>query len=54
MENLYLYMDKIQNEEEYLESSQRLRILYKEIIRLIIKKEKYEKMIEEYLRTRES
>ena len=50
MENLYLYMDKIQNNEEYLESSRKLRVLYKEIIRLIIKKEKYEKMIEEYLK----
>jgi len=45
-------MDKIQNEQEYIESSQKLRIIYKEIIRLIIKKEEYEKLIEEYLQTK--
>ena len=49
-----MYMDRIRNEEEYLESSKELRIIYKEIIRLIIKKEEYEKMIEEYLRTRDN
>ncbi len=43
-------MDKIQNEHEYISAKEDLKTIYKEILRLVIKKEEYEEKIEEYLK----
>ena len=45
MKNLNLYTDKIHNEQEYIELTRTLKVIYREIIRLILKKEEYEKKI---------
>jgi hypothetical protein len=42
-------MDKIQDEHQYISATEDLKIIYKEILRLVIKKEEYEEKIEEYL-----
>ncbi len=47
-------MDKINNEDEYLASSKKLKKIHQEFIRLIIKKEEYELMIDEYLRSKKA
>ena len=54
MANLLTFMDKINNEDEYLASTRKLKKLHQEIIRLIIKKEEFEIMIDEYLRSKKS
>jgi len=54
MANSLIFMDKINNADEYLTSSKKLKKIHQEIIRLIIKKEEYELMIEEYLRSKKS
>jgi len=43
------HIDKIRNENEYHDLSERLRILQRTIIQLIMIKEEYEEKIEEYL-----
>ena len=54
MANSLTFMDKINNEDEYLASAKKLKKIHQEIIRLIIKKEEYEIMIDEYLRSKKS
>jgi hypothetical protein len=49
MHNPMIMMDKIRNEHEYISAKEDLKIIYKEILRLVIKKEEYEEKIEEYL-----
>jgi hypothetical protein len=43
------HIDKIRNENEYHDLSERLRILQRTIIQLIMIKEEYEEKIAEYL-----
>ena len=47
--NTTVMMDKIHNEHEYISAKENLKTIYKEILRLVIKKEEYEEKIEEYL-----
>ena len=54
MDELTVYMNEIRNEAEYLDSAERLKTIYKEIVRLIVKKEEYEKLIDDYLRNKNS
>jgi hypothetical protein len=49
IENTTITMDKIHNEHEYISAKEDLKTIYKEILRLVIKKEEYEEKIEEYL-----
>ena len=49
MQNSLLMMDKIHDEHEYISAKEDLKTIYKEILRLVIKKEEYEEKIEEYL-----
>ena len=41
---------RIRNETEYNEASARLKIIYREIMKLLIKKEEYEEEIDAYLK----
>ncbi|MCK4817204.1 hypothetical protein KA005_15650 [bacterium] len=41
--------EKIRNEKDFLLASKNLKTIYKEIMRLVIKKEEFEERIEEYL-----
>ena len=43
----------IQNDHEYHDISERLRIIDRSIVQLIMIKEEYERKIEEYLRNRD-
>ena len=45
-------IDKIRSESEYHDLSERLRILQRTIIQLIILKEEYEEKIADYLKNR--
>jgi len=47
--NSLIIMDKIHDEHEYFSAKEDLKTIYKEILRLVIKKEEYEEKIEEYL-----
>ena len=49
LQNPLIMMDKIHNEHEYISAKEDLKTIYKEILRLVIKKEEYEEKIEEYL-----
>ncbi len=49
MQNSLIMMDKIHDEHEYISAREDLKTIYKEILRLVIKKEEYEEKIEEYL-----
>ena len=49
MHNPLIMMDKIHDENEYISAKEDLKTIYKEILRLVIKKEEYEEKIEEYL-----
>jgi hypothetical protein len=49
IQNTSIMMDKIHNEHEYISAKEDLKTIYKEILRLVIKKEEYEEKIEEYL-----
>ncbi len=49
MQNPLIMMDKIQDEHQYISAKEDLKTIYKEILRLVIKKEEYEEKIEEYL-----
>lgn len=46
------HIDKIRSENEYHDLSERLRILQRTIIQLIILKEEYEEKIADYLKHR--
>ena len=52
MTNPASHIDKIRTENEYHDLSERLRILQRTIIQLIIIKEEYEEKIAEYLEKR--
>jgi hypothetical protein len=52
MQNSLIMMDKIHTEQQYISAKEDLKTIYKEILRLVIKKEEYEERIEEYLNTR--
>ena len=41
---------RIRNESEYNDASARLKVIYREIMKLVIKKEEYEEQIDEYLK----
>lgn len=41
--------DKIRNEKDLLTARENLKHIYREIMRLVIKKEEFEEQIEEYL-----
>ena len=41
---------KIRNEIEYKDASEKLKTLYREILKLVIKKEEFEEQIEDYLK----
>ena len=49
IQNSLIMMDKIHDEHEYISAREDLKTIYKEILRLVIKKEEYEEKIEEYL-----
>jgi hypothetical protein len=49
MQNLLIMTEKIRNEEDLLTARENLKTIYREIIRLVIKKEEFEERIEEYL-----
>jgi hypothetical protein len=49
LQNSLIMMDKIHNEQQYISAKEDLKTIYKEILRLVIKKEEYEEKIEEYL-----
>jgi hypothetical protein len=49
MQNLLSMTEKIRNEEDLLTARENLKTIYREIIRLVIKKEEFEERIEEYL-----
>lgn len=49
IQNSLIMMDKIHDEHEYISAKENLKTIYKEILRLVIKKEEYEEKIEEYL-----
>ena len=49
LQNSLIMMDKIHNEQQYNSAKEDLKTIYKEILRLVIKKEEYEEKIEEYL-----
>jgi len=48
------HIDHIQDDHEYHDMSERLRILYRAIIQLIVIKEEYEEKIDEYLKLKDS
>ena len=52
LQNSLIMMDKIHNEQQYMSAKEDLKTIYKEILRLVIKKEEYEEKIEEYLNKR--
>ena len=41
--------EKIRNEKDLLEARKNLKTIYREIIRLVIKKEEFEERIQEYI-----
>ena len=50
MQNSFIMPGMIRNETEYNDVSAKLKLIYREIIKLVIKKEEYEEQIDEYLR----
>jgi hypothetical protein len=50
MQNPLIMTEKIRNEKELLNAKENLKHIYREIIKLVIKKEEYEERIEEYLK----
>jgi len=49
MQNILTMTEKIRNEQDLLTARENLKTLYREIIKLVIKKEEFEERIEEYL-----
>lgn len=49
MQNPLIMTEKIRNEQDLLTARENLKTIYKEIMRLVIKKEECEERIEEYL-----
>jgi hypothetical protein len=50
MQNTPAMTEKIRNEKDLVTARETLKTIYREIIKLVIKKEEYEEKIEEYLR----
>ena len=53
MQNPVIMPVRIRNEAEYKDASARLKSIYREILKLVIKKEEYEEQISEYLKNNE-
>jgi hypothetical protein len=53
MQNPLTMSEKIRNEDDLLTARENLKNIYREIIRLVIKKEEFEERIEEYLKSRQ-
>jgi hypothetical protein len=49
MQNPLIMTEKIRNEQDLLTAKENLKTIYREIMRLVIKKEECEERIEEYL-----
>ena len=49
MQNSLTMTEKIRNEQDLISARENLKTIYREIIRLVIKKEEFEERIEEYL-----
>ena len=49
MQNYLIMTEKIRNEEDLLAARENLKTIYREIMKLVIKKEEFEERIEEYL-----
>jgi len=49
MQNSLTMTEKIRNEQDLRTARENLKTIYKEIIKLVIKKEEFEERIEEYL-----
>ena len=49
MQNFLSMSEKIRNEDDLLSAREKLKTIYREIIKLVITKEEYEERIEEYL-----
>ena len=45
---------KIRNEKDFLSAREDLKSIYRDILRLVIKKEEYEEKIDEYLKKKKS
>jgi hypothetical protein len=52
MQTPLIMTEKIRNEEDLLNARENLKTIYREIIRLVIKKEEFEEKIQEYLNSR--
>ena len=50
MQNPLIMTEKIRSEKDLTNARETLKIIYKEIIRLVIKKEEFEESIDEYLK----
>jgi len=50
MQNILIMTEKIRNEQDLLAARENLKTIYREIIKLAIKKEEFEERIEEYLK----
>ena len=50
MQNSPAMTENIRNEKDLVNAREALKTIYREIIKLVIKKEEYEEKIEEYLR----
>ena len=49
MQNSLTMSEKIRNEQDLLAARKSLKTIYREIIRLVIKKEEFEEKIQEYI-----
>jgi hypothetical protein len=50
MQNTLTMTEKIRNEQDLLTARENLKTIYREIIKLVLKKEEFEYRIEEYLK----
>jgi len=50
MQNSVIMPGKIRNETEYNDANAKLKSIYREIMRLVIRKEEYEEQIQDYLK----
>lgn len=49
MQSQFIMTEKIRNDKELQAARENLRTIYREIVRLVMKKEEFEERIEEYL-----
>ncbi|MFC2113378.1 hypothetical protein ACFLTA_08935 [Bacteroidota bacterium] len=49
MQNSLTMSEKIRNEQDLLAARKNLKTIYREIIRLVLKKEEFEEKIQEYI-----